>query len=89
MLYDWNPEKRTSNLAKHGVQFEAVEGFEWETALVLADVRQHYSEVRLNALGLIDNRLHMLTYTIRRSGLWLISLRKANNKEVERYGGHD
>ena len=88
MLYGWNPEKRASNLAKHGVDFSEVEDFAWETALVRADVRQHYGEVRLNALGLIGDRLHVLTFTIRRAGLWLISLRKANNKEVERYEGY-
>lgn len=50
-----------------------------------ADVRQHYGEVRLKALGSIGDRLHMLVYTIRRTNTWLISLRQASKKEVMQY----
>lgn len=71
-------------MAKHGVAFEAAEGFEWGSALIRADLRISYGEVRLNALGAIGGRLHMLTYTIRRR-VWIISLRKASRQEVRFY----
>lgn len=85
MRYEWNPTKRASNLAKHGIDFLAVEDFEWDTALIEADVRQFYGEVRLVAYGRIKGRLHALVYTIRRTSTWVISLRRANNKEVRHY----
>ena len=80
----WNPTKAAANLAKHGVAFEAAEDFEWSTALVEADTRVNYGEIRLEAVGAIGDRLYVLVFTIRRV-IWVISLRKANRKEVRRY----
>jgi uncharacterized DUF497 family protein len=36
MRFTWASNKAASNLKKHGVAFETVEGFEWEAALVAA-----------------------------------------------------
>ena len=85
MRYHWNPAKAAANLAKHGVAFEAVERFEWETALVEADLR--LEEVRLIALGMIEIRLHVLIYTIETRAVRVISLRRANAKEGRKYAG--
>lgn len=85
MPYGWTPAKNAGNIAKHGIDFAEVEGFEWETALVRADTREHYGEVRLNALGVIGDRLHMLIYTLRRNTTWIISLRRASRKEERFY----
>ena len=84
MPYGWNPIKAAANLAKHGVAFQAAEGFEWDTAVVRADTRASYGEVRLVALGVIGERLHSLAFTIRRT-VWIISLRKASAREVGLY----
>lgn len=89
MTNAWSPAKCTSNIGKHGVSFEAAETFEWETALVEADTRHHYDEIRLRALGLIGPRVHVLIYTIRRTSIWIISLRKANRQEAGRYAAKD
>jgi uncharacterized protein len=83
--HDWNPTKAAANLEKHGVAFSVVERFEWPIALVRADTRQHYGEVRLNALAPIGSRVYHLTYTVERRVVWVISLRKANDKEIDRY----
>ena len=80
----WDPAKNESNIAKHGVAFEAAEGFDWATALVQADTRFDYGEVRLRALGAIGVRLFVLVFTIRR-GVWIISLRRASKREVRDY----
>ncbi len=85
MDYTWDPAKAASNLAKHDVAFEAVAEFEWETALVRADIRFSYPEPRLTALGVIGNRVYVLAYTVERRATRLISLRKANDKEITRY----
>jgi len=85
MLYGWDPGKHAKNLAKHDTAFEVARGFDWETALVKADARGSYGEVRLVALGAIGDRLYSLVFTIRRPVVWIISLRKASRKEVRNY----
>jgi len=85
--YSWTPAKRASNIAKHGVDFTAVEDCDWETALVEADTRWAYGKVRLRAIGSIGERLYVLIYTIRTTSTWIISLRRASNKEVRRNAG--
>ena len=85
MEYGFDPKKRASNLAKHGTDFAAVEHFRWSSALVRADTRDDYGEVRLTALGLVGNRLHVAVFTVERRVVWLISLRRANRKELMTY----
>jgi uncharacterized DUF497 family protein len=85
-MYEWDEAKRQKNVAKHGVDFPAIESFEWETALVIPDNRKNYGELRSLAYGLIGRRLYCATFTVRGTNIRIISLRKANDKEVERYG---
>jgi uncharacterized protein len=81
MRYEWDAKKSISNLRKHGLSFEAVEEFYWETAIVLPDERFAYGEERWLALGLIGERLHSLAFTIRDECIRIISLRVAGQKE--------
>ena len=85
MAFSWDPAKAANNLAKHGVGFELVLDFEWEAALVTADTRRNYGEVRLVALGPILGRLHVLVFTVERRSVRIISLRKANNREIDEH----
>ncbi len=52
---------------------------------MLEDVRRDYGEPRFQALGEIDGRLHMLVFTPRSGDVHVISLRKANRREIKRY----
>jgi uncharacterized DUF497 family protein len=85
MKYEWDENKRVANLAKHEVDFRDAENFDWSSAIETVDNRFNYSEERWVALGFIDNRLHVLTYTMRGENIRLISLRKANKRESEHY----
>ena len=85
MLYIWDETKRAGNLAKHGVDFAAAAGFEWETASVVPDSRRSYGETRLIAVGFIGRRLHVMVFTFREDKVRIISLRKANGREILRY----
>ncbi|WP_084445595.1 BrnT family toxin [Desulfosarcina sp. BuS5] len=42
-------------------------------------------ELRFNALGYINNRLYHMTFTLRGGAMRVISLRKANSREVRKY----
>ena len=77
--------KNARNIATRGISFEQAIEFEWDSALVVADTRRDYGEIRFQAFGLIAERLHVLVFTPRSGKTHIISLRKANKREVERY----
>ncbi len=83
--FTWNDAKAASNLAKHGVAFEQAEILDWTNARVKADTRHDYGEVRLTALAHIADRVFHVTFTIRRNTIWIISLRRASDREISRY----
>jgi uncharacterized DUF497 family protein len=85
MLYEFDHTKSESNLAKHGVVMTDILYFEWSSALVSEDRRKPYSELRYEALGLIEDRLHVAVFCHRGEKIRVISLRKANSREVTRY----
>ncbi len=85
MAYEWNAAKAAANRRKHGVSFNAILDFDWSTALVVTDDRLDYGEPRWLALGMIGERLHSLAFTIRRTRIRVISLRKAGRKERALY----
>ncbi len=41
-MYDWDEAKRQTNLAKHGVDFTTMVGFDWATAEKQVDDRRDY-----------------------------------------------
>jgi len=83
--YVWGEAKRASNLKKHGIDFAIVEHFDLDGAVVFRDDRREYGEERFAGFGLIEGRLHVLVFT-KRQGLYrVISLRKANAREISTY----
>ena len=88
MEYESDDKKAALNLEEHGVAFEEVEAFEWDKALVAQDSRKDYGEARYTAIAPIEERVHVLVYTLRGEDseiVRVISLRKANKREVRRY----
>jgi uncharacterized protein len=83
ITFDASKSKR--NVALRGMPFDLAAMFEWDSALIIEDLRRDYGESRFQALGLIDGRLHMLVFTPREGKVHVISLRKANEREVKRY----
>jgi uncharacterized protein len=73
------------NLRKHGVDFADIEAFEWERAVLVDDRRRGYGEPRHLAYGLIGERVYVVVFVERDADIRLISLRKANRREVRRY----
>lgn len=83
--YTWDEAKRAANTADHGIDFTAAYRFEWDTAKVDPDTRRDYGESRFVALGRIGLRIHVLVFTPRGELVRVISLRKANQREIRRY----
>ena len=85
MNCEFDPAKDESNIEKHGMSLADADAFEWETAVVREDVRQQYAEPRFEAKGYIAERLHVMVFCLRAETLRVISLRKANPREVKSY----
>jgi uncharacterized protein len=83
---EFDPEKDVRNRQKHGLSLADAALMDIEAAFIVSDERRAYGEVRLQAYGLIGGRLHVLAFTMRGDALRAISLRKANTREVRRYG---
>ena len=64
MNYEWDESKRIANTVKHNVDFLDAERFDWSSAIETIDNRTDYKEERWIALGFIDNRLHVLIYSL-------------------------
>lgn len=77
--------KDATNLAKHGVSLALAADIEWDTAVVWPDVRRAYGEPRQCAIGYIGPRLYFMVFVDRDEVRRIISLRKANTREVTRY----
>ena len=89
MNVTFDPAKDAANLAKHGFSLLDAVGFEWETAVVWPDTRRDYGEPRMAALGYIGLRIMSVVFVDRPpeqpTARRVISLRKANTREVKRY----
>jgi hypothetical protein len=77
--------KNESNVAKHGVDLSSASFLDWSEVMACVDTRRDYREVREIGYGMIDERLFCVVFTQRDDTMHIISLRKANQREVENY----
>jgi uncharacterized DUF497 family protein len=84
----FDPAKEARNQKERGLSFTLVADLDWENALAVEDTRRDYGERRIQVLAMLGPRLHMAVVTFRGETLHVISLRKANQKEVTRYDRH-
>ena len=82
---EWDEDKRRQTLFERGIDFATIARLEWDTAIVVPDDRRDYGEERLRVTGQIDGRLHVAVVTPRQTALRVISLRKANEREIRRW----
>ena len=82
--YDFDPAKDEANFEAHGLRLSDFTGFDGPP-VVVEDRRVDYGERRLRAFGRIDAKGYCLAFTVRKSGLRLISFRRAHEKEMRRY----
>ncbi|MBK7956458.1 MAG: BrnT family toxin [Candidatus Accumulibacter sp.] len=81
--FEWDDQKATSNLKKHGVTFdEAVSVFADALALTFADTDHFETEERSRTYGISNKRrLLVVVHTERRDNVRIISARKATRYE--------
>ena len=74
-------ERREYRQARHRLRERPL--FNWATANYERSVR--HGEERVLALGYIGDRLHAVVYIDRGANIRIISMRKAERKEMNRY----
>ena len=85
MRIEFDPAKDAVNQAKHGVSLALSAELDWESALVWLDSRFEYGELRMVALAPRTGVVYYDAFVDRRQVRRIISLRRANRREVERY----
>lgn len=82
----FDPAKDQLNLIKHGgLSLADAAALEWDGAAYMQDQRQEYGEHRVIALAYLGDRLLVVVFVDRGDERRIISLRKANYREVKRY----
>jgi uncharacterized protein len=85
MKIEYDAAKSRRNAERRSIDFaDAVELFS-APHVIRHDARRDYGEPRLVAYGLIGGRMHVCVYTLRSDAYRIISLRKANRREVDAY----
>jgi len=85
MRIEFDPEKDARNQAKHGVSLSLAGELDWEAALVWIDERFEYGELRMIALAPETNILYYVAFVDRGDVRRIISVRRANRREVKHY----
>ena len=88
-MITFDPSKDQANREKHGISLAEADFLDWDAAMVLEDDRKDYGEIRLIALAPIADRLYCCVYVEREEAKRIISLRKANRREVMDYATND
>ncbi|MFL9872335.1 BrnT family toxin [Paraburkholderia megapolitana] len=81
----FDQDKNLSNVEKHGVRLNAAALLDWSSVVAFVDTRRDYGEVREVGFGIIENRLYCVVFTQRGNAMHIISMRKANKREVKSY----
>jgi uncharacterized protein len=85
MRIDFDLDKDARNLNKHGLSLALATELDWDDALVWIDERQEYGEVRMIALAPRTGILYYVAFVDRGTVRLIISLRRANRREVKHY----
>lgn len=87
MLYfDWDENKRFSNIRKHGIDFyTAFLLLQTEGLVQEVDDRKDYGEPRYKVTGQWGDRILVVVYAVSNGTIRIISARRANYRERQIY----
>jgi uncharacterized DUF497 family protein len=75
--FEWDDTKAARNLRDHNISFEmAREAFKDTVAVERTDSHHDDTEERFALLGMVENRLLFVSYTLRAERIRIISARK-------------
>jgi uncharacterized DUF497 family protein len=85
MKFEWDENKRRTNLERHGLDFEDAYRVFTEEAYVVEDTRENYGEPRYILTGLLYSRVVIVAFTTHNDVIRIISMRKATKREQNHY----
>jgi uncharacterized protein len=85
MDFEWDNTKDEANRRKHGIDFRTAAKVFLDPFIVEFDDRDAANELRFNAIGLVDGRMLLVTYTMRGDVVRIISARGAEPHEKRKY----
>ena len=85
MDIEFDLNKDSSNINKHGISLSRAEDLEWNLLLAEEDRREHYGELRFIGYAPIGQQVFCVVFTDRGDVRRIISLRKATRREVINY----
>lgn len=81
----WDEEKRAKTLAERGLDFADAEQVFGGVTITMEDIREDYGECRFISVGFLNDRIVVVVWTPRDDGKRIISMRKANDREVKKF----
>ena len=86
MKITWDETKRLRNVETHGMDFESVRGFEWDSAILRPAHSSSQGGRRFKAIGFLEDDLVTAVFSgLGSEALSLISLRRASRSERREY----
>jgi uncharacterized protein len=85
MLIEFDPAKDALNRVNHHMSLAFASELDWGSALVWADKRFEYDELRMVALAPETNTVYHVAFVDRGEARRIISLRRATRREVNLY----
>ena len=85
MGFESDPTTDQLNLDNHGVSLGLASDLDWDAALLWIDDRRESGETRILALAPWTSILYYVAFVDRGNVRRVISLRRANRREVRRY----
>jgi uncharacterized DUF497 family protein len=83
--FEFDPTKDAINQQKHGVSLALAAELDWDAALVWVDTRFRYDEMRMIAPAPRTGILYYVAFVDRQKMRRIISMRRANRREVKHY----
>ena len=85
MDFEWDNAKEQANRKKHGIDFRTATKVFLDPFVIEFDDLDAGGELRFNAIGLVDGRMLLVTYTMRGNVARIISARGAEAHEKRKY----
>jgi uncharacterized DUF497 family protein len=83
-MFEWDEDKRSKNLAKHGLDFVAV-WFDFDGRATITAPSARCVEARYVTTALIDGKFYTVIWTWRDGARRIISFRRARHGEERAY----
>ena len=83
--FEWDTEKRRSARSERGLDFADVARIDPTAIQTDLDRRRDYGEDRYLSVGPLDGPLVVICWTPRGGRTRIISMRKANDREIRKY----